>query len=107
MIEAGGGTASVFEAGEVWWIDGDFFHKAHAYDDFAAPISLLDASASLRLGPIGLSLEVFNVLGARYATTELSFVSDWDPSDARSRLPARHTSAGAPRTFMATLELSL
>lgn len=36
VIEASGGIASVFEAGEVWWIDGDFFHKAHAYDDFAA-----------------------------------------------------------------------
>lgn len=33
--EAPGGNYDVFEAGEIWWLTGSFFHKAHAYDDFA------------------------------------------------------------------------
>ncbi|MCB9857821.1 MAG: hypothetical protein H6818_19220 [Phycisphaerales bacterium] len=35
VTEAVAGNPALFEAGEIWWIDGDFFHKAHAYDDFA------------------------------------------------------------------------
>lgn len=35
VTEAPDGDPNVFEAGEVWQLDGKFFHKAHAYDDFA------------------------------------------------------------------------
>ncbi|HRW55144.1 MAG TPA: hypothetical protein P5081_19910 [Phycisphaerae bacterium] len=35
VVEATGGNPALFEAGEVWILDGDFFHKAHAYDEFA------------------------------------------------------------------------
>lgn len=35
IVESSMGDPQAFEPGEIWWIAGDFFHKAHAYDDFA------------------------------------------------------------------------
>lgn len=34
IVENPSGNASTFDAGEVWQIRGDFFHRAHAYDEF-------------------------------------------------------------------------
>jgi iron complex outermembrane receptor protein len=75
------------------------------YGQFADPVALLDASASLRWRWIELALDAFNLADARYAATEYSFVSDWRTSAVPSRLPARHFSAGQPRTFLASLGL--
>ncbi len=77
------------------------------YGAFADPVSLLDLSAGLDWGPFHLTLEVFNVLNARYAAVEYNFASNWDPSAVPTRTPARHIAAGAPRTWMAVLEVSL
>lgn len=74
---------------------------------FADPFGLLDASMAAGLGPLTLSLELFNLLDAQYAAVEYNFVSQWQPDAATSRLPARHIAAGAPRTFMLTLEAQL
>jgi hypothetical protein len=75
------------------------------FDRFADPVALLDLSAGLRWRWIELGFEVFNVVGARYAATEYSFVSDWGTRSTPSAVPARHISAGAPRTMMGTLGL--
>jgi len=78
------------------------------YSDFAAPVSLLDATAALEWGPITLSADVFNTLGSRYAAVEYSFPSDWDPNDGvRPRTPARHIAAGSPFACMFSLGVSL
>jgi iron complex outermembrane recepter protein len=77
------------------------------YGQFARAFALLDLSAAVALAPVELGLEVFNLLDTEYSAVEYSFVSNWDPQNASSRLPARHSSAGSPRTFMATLELQL
>jgi hypothetical protein len=78
------------------------------YSDFAAPVSLLDATAALEWGPITLSADVFNTLGSRYAAVEYSFTSDWDPNDGvRPRTPARHIAAGSPFACMFSLGVSL
>lgn len=74
---------------------------------FASRVSLFDASAGVSWGPVGLSLDVFNLFDQRYAAVEYAFASHWDPDAPRSRLPARHTSAGSPRTVMLTLEVRL
>lgn len=71
----------------------------------ADPFTLLDVSAGLGWGPVELSLDVFNLLDARYAAVELSYASNWDPEGTRSRVPARHFAAGSPRTFFGTLEV--
>ena len=44
---------------------------------------------------------------SEYAAVEYNFASHWDRSAPRSRLPARHVSAGAPRTWRINLEVQL
>ncbi|MFK8000726.1 MAG: TonB-dependent receptor, partial [Polyangiales bacterium] len=77
------------------------------YGFSAAPVNLLDASGSVRVGRVELGLNIFNLLGSEYAAFELFYVSDWTNGGVRSRIPARHLQAGAPRTIMATLGLHL
>ena len=78
------------------------------YGEFAEPVALLDASLGLAWGPLGLSFEVFNLMNAQYAAIEYSFPSDWSPNDGvRTRTPARHSAAGAPLSWMLSLEVNL
>jgi iron complex outermembrane receptor protein len=73
----------------------------------ADPVALLDAevSASWRWFTIGVS--AFNLFDTRWSASELFFVSNWRPSEAPSRLPTRHISAGAPLTVLGTLGVTL
>lgn len=74
------------------------------YGDFAEPVALLDASAGLTWGPAELSFELFNLFDSQYAAVERTFASDWDPNDGvRPRVPARHTAAGAPLSWLISL----
>jgi iron complex outermembrane receptor protein len=73
------------------------------YGEYSDPVHLLDAGVGLDWGPLALGFEVFNVLDIEYAAVEYNFASSWDPTAARSRVPARHLAAGAPRSWMLTL----
>jgi iron complex outermembrane receptor protein len=73
----------------------------------SAALSLFDASASLRYRAVELGVEAFNLFDLEYAATEHVFASNWQPSEAPSRLPARHIAAGPPRTVLVTLGLHL
>jgi iron complex outermembrane recepter protein len=75
------------------------------YGQQASPVALLDLSTALRWWFIELGVEVFNVIDSRFASVEYSFVSDWGTRDVPSMVPARHLSAGPPRTVMGTLGL--
>lgn len=78
------------------------------FGEFADPFALLDASAGVLWGPFALTFEVFNLLDSRYAAVEYAFPSDWNPDDGvRPRTPARHTSAGAPLSWMVSLGVTL
>lgn len=77
------------------------------YGDFAAPVALLDASIGLEWGPLDLGFELYNLFDAEYAALEYSFASDWSPGSPRSRTPARHIAAGAPRSWMVQLGVTL
>ena len=69
---------------------------------------LLDAGVGLAWGPIALGFEMFNLLDVRYAAVEYNFASDWNPSSGlRPRTPERHISAGAPLSWMMSLELRI
>ncbi len=70
-------------------------------------VMLLDASASLRWRWLEVGVEAFNLLNLQYAASEYSFVSDWQTRAVPSLLPARHLSAGAPLTVLATVGLQL
>lgn len=76
------------------------------YGQFGDPVNLLDVSLGARWRWLDLGLDVWNLAGVRYAGSEYSFVSDWGTRQVASLLPARHFSAGAPRTFLGTLGLS-
>ncbi|MEM6961957.1 MAG: TonB-dependent receptor, partial [Myxococcota bacterium] len=77
------------------------------YGEFASPVRTLDASVGLSWGPVRARLEGLNLLDRRYAAGEFNYVSNWDPDATASRTPARHFSAGPPRSLMGTVELSL
>lgn len=77
------------------------------FGDYADPFAVLDVSGGLDFRFVELGLDVFNVLDTRYSSLEYSFTSAWDPAAPASRLPARHSNAGAPRTLLVTLELEL
>ncbi len=77
------------------------------FGQFAAPVALLDASASVSWRWLSLGVDAFNVLDTQWSATELYFVSNWSPSGPPSRLPARHISAGAPLTILATRGVTL
>ncbi|MGE3632471.1 MAG: TonB-dependent receptor [Sandaracinaceae bacterium] len=76
------------------------------FGGLADPVNLFDASASLGWGAFTLGASFFNVFDTRYAASEFVFTSNWDPDAIPTRLPARHRSAGAPFTFMVTLEVA-
>ncbi len=73
----------------------------------AAPVGLLDASAALGWGPLELSFDAFNLLDVAYAASLYNFPSHWNPEAARSRVPERHSSAGAPFSWRANLQVQL
>ncbi|WP_437294854.1 TonB family protein [Sorangium sp. So ce426] len=95
------------------------------YAQTAAPVFVVDASLSLRRslrvgrdaeqgGPwIEVGVEAQNLLDAEYADAEYSFKSTWPGAAGASRpsipseLPARHISAGSPRSLLANVTLSL
>ncbi|MGK3959059.1 TonB family protein [Sorangium sp. So ce118] len=89
------------------------------YAQSAAPLLVMDASASLRRslraggdpaqeGPwIEVGVEAQNLLDAEHADTEYSFVSNWQTTPVPSALPARHISAGPPLTVLGNVTLSL
>lgn len=77
------------------------------FGEFSDSVSLLDASAGLVWGPLELGIDVYNLSNQRYAAAELNMPSSWDPNGVRSRTPARHTAAGAPRSWLLTFGVSL
>jgi TonB family protein len=77
------------------------------FDQWSPPVSLLDLSMGLRWRMLNLDLALLNLLDTQYAALELSYPSNWNPSEPPSRLPARHIMAGAPRSWLLTLGLTL
>lgn len=105
ILSSLGGARLVWEAGV-----GFSYLSARPlpYAEFAEPLALLDGSTGIAWGSLELAIEVFNVLNSTYAAVEYSFPSDWESDDGiRPRTPARHTSAGAPRSLMTSLGVTL
>jgi iron complex outermembrane receptor protein len=77
------------------------------YHQFGHDVFLVDGSAQVRVGPVELGLEAFNLLNARWFDGEFVFASRWNPGQAAALVPQRHVTVGAPRTVLATLGLFL
>ncbi|HEU5075052.1 MAG TPA: TonB-dependent receptor [Polyangiaceae bacterium] len=76
------------------------------YGEQGSDVFLLGALLKLAHGPLELGLEGENLLGAEWYDGEFVYASDF-PEVPPSALPERHVTAGAPRSFMATLSLQL
>ena len=77
------------------------------YDEFSRTVFLADVRAALRVGRVELVVDAQNLFDSRWRDGEFVFPSNWNPGAAPSLLPARHFTAGAPRTVAATLEVHL
>ncbi|WP_439647703.1 TonB-dependent receptor domain-containing protein [Corallococcus soli] len=77
------------------------------YDEFSRTVFLADAQAALRRGAFALRLDVKNLLNTRWRDGEFVYSSRFDPSTPPSLVPARHFTAGSPRTASLTLEVHL
>jgi TonB family protein len=77
------------------------------YDQRAAPVFLVDATAAIRRSFLEIGVDATNLLSARFADTEYSFVSNWRSSAIPSALPTRHLSAGAPLSVLGSVTLFL
>ncbi len=73
------------------------------FGKFARPVALADVGAGVQWGAFDLSMDVFNVFDAQYAAVEFNFPSNWSPNRPASRVPQRHTAAGAPLSWMVRL----
>lgn len=70
-------------------------------------VFLLDLTASMRVGEVQLSLDVFNLLDAGWYDGEFVYASNFSQGSAPSLVPLRHVTVGAPRTVFGTLALTL
>ncbi|MEW5849246.1 MAG: TonB-dependent receptor, partial [Myxococcota bacterium] len=77
------------------------------HGQFADPVMLVDQRVAFGTQHLQLGVDVMNAADLRYAQNEYAYVSWWGTSEVPSRIPARHFSAGPPRTVLATLELHL
>jgi len=73
------------------------------YAEMGHDICLVDATASLRWGPVAAELDVFNLLNANYYDGEFVYASSWQGES--SLVPSRHVTVGAPRSWLFTLSL--
>lgn len=77
------------------------------YDEWSEEIFTLDTAASLEFSPFEFELSVENLLDRRYRIAEYNYASDFGSQAAPTLVPSRHFAAGAPRTFMLTLAMTL
>lgn len=77
------------------------------YAQMGSDVLLLDASARVRAGEVELGADACNLLDRPWYDGEFVYASSFRRDGGGSLVPARHVSAGAPRTMMLTLTLYL
>ncbi|HWZ92951.1 MAG TPA: TonB-dependent receptor, partial [Polyangiaceae bacterium] len=81
--------------------------RALPYNQVSDVISVVDASAALRLGGTELSLAVTNLFDVRYRLGEFYYASDFHSQPEPTLVPASHFTAGAPRGIFLSLSGTL
>lgn len=77
------------------------------YAEMGREVFLADATLGLRFKEIEFSTDLYNLLDAPWYDGQFTYASSFTRGAAPSLIPLRHVTAGAPRTFMATLSLHL
>ena len=80
-----------------------FGRRPLPYGQFGHDAFLIDASASLRLGPVETGIEIYNLLDAEWFDGEFVYASAFGGQE--SLVPERHVTVGPPRTFLWSLSL--
>jgi hypothetical protein len=84
-----------------------FLGKRHLTDSILGPTqNILNATASLRYGPVEAGIDGYNLLNLHYADDEEVYVSNWSVSAATARATqATHLVAAPPLTLLGNLAL--
>lgn len=77
------------------------------YSELSSAVFVVEAGAGVMLGPVSLSIEIYNLLGTRWRDGEFVYASRFDPNEAASLVPERHFTAGRPFSGQATLTVHL
>jgi hypothetical protein len=79
----------------------------HVNDNIVSPTDhVLNALASVRYGMVEVGLDMYNVLGLKYADETAYYVSNWSLHSGQQRAASGvHLVAAAPRTTLGTLTL--
>ena len=76
------------------------YRRPIPYGELGSDLMLVDALAGARLGAFELSVDAFNLLGRQFYDGEFVYASNFQRGSISSEIPARHVTAGAPRTFL-------
>ncbi len=81
--------------------------RALPYGQRSNTIFTVDGAASLGWQGLDLTLSVQNLFDARYRQSEYVFPSSFFPSEGTTLVPARHFAAGAPRTILLSIGMTV
>lgn len=77
------------------------------FSEMGRDIFFLDATASIGTPEVTVSLDVYNVLNARYFDSEFVYASNFNRGAAPELVPLRHVTVGPPRAAYASVTLHL
>jgi iron complex outermembrane recepter protein len=82
-------------------IAGTFLYRRPIpYGGLGSNVMRVDAQAGARFGEFELLLEAYNLLGQDFYDGEFVYASNFARGAIASEVPARHVTAGAPRTLL-------
>ena len=93
--------------GTVGWGSTYLYRRPIPYGEWGSDVYLVDARAAVRRAEIELGIEAFNLFDLAWNDGEFVYASNFDQTATPSLLPVRHVTAGAPRTWLATLTIYL
>jgi TonB family protein len=77
------------------------------FSELSSAVFVVEAGAGVMLGPVSLSIEVYNLLATRWRDGEFVYASRFDRDTSSSLVPERHFTAGRPFSGQATLTVHL
>lgn len=81
--------------------------KPLPYSEQAAPVLGSELSMGIGLGPVSLSVELYNLFNLRWRDGEFVYASRFAADTPSSLVPARHFTAGRPFTAQLSLSMEL